>query len=170
MLHYNFNANVHQSCFREKFIADENILMSKLGVSFKNMNLFYRTVMLWSSSYIIIIIIIIIIFTNIFKLNCLNPTLSATHGPRRHTKTRTECRKPCRDTIFVDPPVHNKGLVWDWHPLYNYTTCQNKFIQRSFINCVHDKSIPVTTAWQSSGWEWRRRPAYKKGSGTKLTW
>jgi hypothetical protein len=46
---YNFNADVRQSLFRAKFITEEKALMLNLGVSYKNMNLFYTTILLWSN-------------------------------------------------------------------------------------------------------------------------
>jgi len=52
-MHHNSNdtnINIHQSCFIAKSIVDENTLMSKLGVSYKNLTLFYTAVLLWSSS------------------------------------------------------------------------------------------------------------------------
>jgi hypothetical protein len=73
-MHYNFNANVHQSFFSSKFIADENTLTSKLGVSYKNMNLSYATVLLWSSRTVYYYYYYLFYPLLYFKFNCLYST------------------------------------------------------------------------------------------------
>jgi hypothetical protein len=76
LIHYNFKANVHQSCFIAKSIADENTPMSKLGVSYQNMNLFYTIILLWSSSTSLLLLLYSLTY---FKFNCLYHIFSATH-------------------------------------------------------------------------------------------
>jgi len=83
-MYYNFNANVHQRRLIAVFIADENTLMSKLGVSYKNINLFYTIVLLWSSSTGLLLLLLLLLLYSLicFKFNCLGLTFSATHGHR----------------------------------------------------------------------------------------
>jgi hypothetical protein len=81
--HYNFKANVYQICFITKSIADENTLMSKLEVSYQNINLFYITVLFWSSSTGLLLLLYSLTY---FKFNCLYPTFPATQGHRSSHK------------------------------------------------------------------------------------
>jgi len=113
--HYNFKANVHQSCFIAKSIADENTLMSKLGVSYQNMNLFYTTVLFWSSSTGLLSLLYSLTY---FKFNCLYPTFSATQGHRSSHKKIWLSDRSHAGTRCLWTHLYNKGLVWDWHPLH----------------------------------------------------